>query len=412
MRFLRLAVTAVAYLVIALAGSACGARTGLFSPTDSSPADSGVQAESGSKCTPRCGTGQSCEDGMCVCDSSCLGCCSGNSCLPGNSSAACGIGGRACSACAATSQTCAAGECVTGLDTGVLLFGGENDNEVLGDTWIWNGASWAQQTGPEPSARGGAGMATLDGTIVLFGGFPSAGVITGDSSPPYAVLGDTWTWDGAWTKQRVTGPSPRGYVAMATLNGVVVLSGGIDQNGNDLDDTWTWDGTTWTQEHVTGPHVGSAGMAPIGASIVLFGGVCCGLGTPDAFFYQSDTWVWDGAQWTKQKVTGPSARALAPMAALSGTVVLFGGSTSSGITGDTWTWDSARWTQEGVRGPEARQASGMATMNGTVVLFGGSEVTPDGLDDTWTWDGASWTKQNVTGPSARISAAMATLATP
>jgi hypothetical protein len=89
-------------------------------------------------------------------------------------------------------------------------------------------------------------MATLNGTVVLFGG-------TGANS---SVLGDTWIWNGTtWTEANVSGPSARYYHAMATLNGTVVLFGGcptIDCSA-PLSDTWTWNGTGWTQIGVTGP---------------------------------------------------------------------------------------------------------------------------------------------------------------
>jgi len=51
-------------------------------------------------------------------------------------------------------------------------------------------------------------MATLNGTVVLFGGCPTI-----DCSAP---LSDTWTWNGTgWTQIGVTGPSARDGHAMA-----------------------------------------------------------------------------------------------------------------------------------------------------------------------------------------------------
>lgn len=60
---------------------------------------------------PPCSNGQRCDDGACVCDgSSCVGCCSGDTCLRGDDSGACGAGGGVCEACPA-SETCADGVC-------------------------------------------------------------------------------------------------------------------------------------------------------------------------------------------------------------------------------------------------------------------------------------------------------------
>lgn len=109
------------------------------------------------------------------------------------------------------------------------------------DHWL-DEQAWTQLTLSGPSGRDGAAMATLGGTIVLFGGESS-----GES-----YLGDTWTFDGtAWTQKQVSGPSPRSESAIASVNGKVVLFSG---NGSQLgDDTLTWDGTSWTQQNVSGP---------------------------------------------------------------------------------------------------------------------------------------------------------------
>jgi hypothetical protein len=40
---------------------------------------------------------------------------------------------------------------------------------------------------------------------------------------------------------------------MAPVNGVLVLFGGDDGNGDLLSDTWTWDGGSWTQIMGAGP---------------------------------------------------------------------------------------------------------------------------------------------------------------
>ncbi|HEX8794881.1 MAG TPA: hypothetical protein VF765_28235 [Polyangiaceae bacterium] len=60
-----------------------------------------------------CGTGQACSGGKCVCDAaSCpSGCCQGNTCQPGNTTAACGASGGTCQMCA-TGDTCTTGMCV------------------------------------------------------------------------------------------------------------------------------------------------------------------------------------------------------------------------------------------------------------------------------------------------------------
>jgi N-acetylneuraminic acid mutarotase len=94
----------------------------------------------------------------------------------------------------------------------VILFGGEQDaNNILDDTWAWDGKTWTQLSVPNPpAARFHAGMTTLQNQIVMFGG---AGAIP--NGVPF--LADTWAFDGmAWKQVATTGPPGRyGYVLAA-----------------------------------------------------------------------------------------------------------------------------------------------------------------------------------------------------
>jgi hypothetical protein len=79
-----------------------------------------------------------------------------------------------------------------------ILFGGAvalNAAVALGDTWRWNGAVWAQAMPPaSPPARFAHALAADPdrGVLVLAGGVPAFGG---------AAFGDTWEWDGAtWAR--------------------------------------------------------------------------------------------------------------------------------------------------------------------------------------------------------------------
>src|ERR1700722_15811521 len=95
--------------------------------------DGGVGADAPSTCAPSdpaCSA--SCNSSSCP-----SGCCSGGQGLPGTAASACGAGGEACISCV-PEQTCAAGACGGGRR--VVLFGGTNiDNDLLGDTWVFDG---------------------------------------------------------------------------------------------------------------------------------------------------------------------------------------------------------------------------------------------------------------------------------
>lgn len=104
---------------------------------------------------------------------------------------------------------------------------------------------------------------------------------------------------------------------------------------------------------------------------------------------------WGQAAWTKQSpATVPPGRIRASMAQFGNYTVMFGGQTTvaSDFLSDTWLWDGTNWTQPslGLFGtgahPSGRSLASMAydPDTGQVVLFGG--LTTDGfqLNDTWT----------------------------
>ncbi|MGO8993802.1 MAG: kelch repeat-containing protein [Polyangiaceae bacterium] len=198
----------------------------------------------------------------------------------------------------------------------LVLFGGGYGGAALNDTWTWDGSTWTQ-LGPatSPPPRLGAMMATLGSNVVLFGG-TGEGI---DGGAP--LLNDTWTWDGtAWNEQHPpVSPPPRSGGVMATLGSEVVLFGGTNSDTSDLGDTWTWDGTTWTERESREnppPRIG-ASMATSGNTVVLFGGGVLDGVAENVVYFLADTWVWDGADWTKMiPNVSPPACAFASMSAL------------------------------------------------------------------------------------------------
>jgi uncharacterized protein (TIGR03437 family) len=286
----------------------------------------------------------------------------------------------------------------------IVLFGGLNYAIAgnVNDTWVWDGSNWTQET-PQtvPPARFWHAMAydSAHGQVVLFGGL--------SLEPEEVFYDDTWVWDGSnWTKESPqTSPPARFGHAMAydSVHGQVVLFGGegvVDGRGADINDTWVWDGMNWTQESPqTSPGARDTfGMAYDSAhgQVVLFGGENSFQDNSQP--YLSDTWLWDGANWTQSPQTGPPALAGQGMVydSAHGEVVMFGGSNDTQYLSDTWLWDGAHWTQPPSlqASPSPRGGPGMAYDSGhdQVVLFGGSirvGKTPTGLGDTWTWFGGA-----------------------
>jgi hypothetical protein len=276
----------------------------------------------------------------------------------------------------------------------VVLFGGFRaaGGTVLDDGWAWSDRGWERLESTAFPARAGAGVATdaRRGRVVLFGGEDGEG-----------PRGDTWEWDGKrWTRVAETGPLPRTVPQLAydSRRGRTVLFGGWDAKQQTLGDTWEWDGVGWTKVSEAGPpprfqHVMVYDAAR--ARVVLFGGNSAS-GKYSAEVWRKgilgDTWEWDGAQWSRNSVSGPSPRDHHAMAydAARSKVVLFGGWDGKFLA-DLWEWNGM-WRRVDLPGPSAR--GGLPSMaydleRKTVVLYGG---WGDGgaLTDSWRWDGRSW----------------------
>jgi len=198
-----------------------------------------------------------------------------------------------------------------------VLFGGWGTSAQLGDTWLWNGESWAKgPTSGAPAARSRHAMAyqAVRQRVLLFGGESGGG-----------VSDETWEWDGGSWEKRCTAPADcpsiptaRSQHTMAydSYRDRIVLFGGIAaaSDGHDCDAgpigsgctaTWEWGvwGTPtcgsagipcWKDVTPSGPNPptrGGASMAydPVRRRTVLFGGAWMGGGRNG-----NDTWEWDG----------------------------------------------------------------------------------------------------------------------
>jgi uncharacterized repeat protein (TIGR02543 family) len=277
----------------------------------------------------------------------------------------------------------------------VVLFGGTPGNGgltgALNDTWVWDGTTWnLQHPILSPSARGGHTMA-YDGThVILFGGI--------DTTAAFPT--DTWIWDPAnntWIRNNVPGPPGRTAASMAfdAARGVVVLFGGINQGGA-LGDTWVWNGKSWANvTPVVSPQVRfNAAMAydPLRARTVLFGGAL-GVG---ANFELFDTWEWNGASWLqKLPLTFPSnvTSVANPMAYnRASREVLLLAAAADFSQSLTWTWDGTEWLQRmPLNIPPVRLGEVMVYdgARDEILMFGGQSSAGHMLNDTWVWNAAS-----------------------
>ena len=227
-------------------------------------------------------------------------------------------------------------------------------------------------------------------------------------------------------------------VAYDSVHHELVLFGGFVLQGASVvlvNDTWTYRSGVWRQQQpATSPpvrYLGGMTFDPATQQVLLFGGTGCGDPTCTAGVALSDTWTWDGSNWTQRlPMLSPAPRYDFGIAgdAAHGRTVVFGGCNVSpgavgtaqlctGVSDDTWTWDGTMWTPQVVTvAPSARAGSGMVydATHHDVVLFGGGDavaIQHEGREadsgDTWSWNGTAWTQLSpAQSPTARDSAGM------
>ena len=136
------------------------------------------------------------------------------------------------------------GASAASLDGKVVLFGGQSMGAALGDTWVWDDSPTAGRAGTwmrvdvpnGPVARSLASAASFGNEVVLSGG-----------NDGFQDLGDTWTWDGhTWTQVVGPGPGPRSQAALAAFGQSLLLFGGF-RRGVALGDFWSWSGSEWQE---------------------------------------------------------------------------------------------------------------------------------------------------------------------
>ena len=287
----------------------------------------------------------------------------------------------------------------------VIMFGGDSSNDYLNDTWAYDPTAntWTNlaPAGPLPKPRRYQTMAydSAHDQIIMFGGFGQSG--TGNDTNGYFY--DTWAYDptvNTWTQlhpSRVPPPRLGGSMAYDSAHSKVLMFGGFSPLDGVLFDTWSYDpsANTWTQLHpLTAPasrYNASMAYDSIEGKVILFGG----LGNKT--LYLSDTWAYDPTAntWTNLAPTGPVPAArekqvMASVSTLTGEkMIMFGGLNSSdSAMSDTWSYDPTTnsWADLAPAGPVpvARDLHSMAsdTIHHKIILFGGEAPV---LGDTWSY---------------------------
>jgi hypothetical protein len=256
---------------------------------------------------------------------------------------------------------------------------GPRDTPPLDDVWGWNGQRWSPLVPSSGLALVGHQFyADRRGDWFVTGGAPHA-------------ITARWSND-AWVTVSNDSSRRRDLAAGAydpDRNRFVLFGGRIDRSTRSSE-TWEFDGLQWTRFDVPSPPARLGAMMSYDSRhrvMVLFGG-------RDGATLHGDTWTWDGREWRQVASTGPAPRISAGMTfdATRGRVVLFGGLGEAGYLGDTWTWDGRAWEQADVAGPSPRVDGLLAfdAARAVVLLFGGTPASLGTLGDTWEWDGSRW----------------------
>jgi len=210
---------------------------------------------------------------------------------------------------------------------------------------------------------------------------------------------------------RASAPPATGDVTLVyddQMGEVLFLGDTFYSDPNQPEQTWIWNGSAWTQLHPAHePSIRSntaIAYDPATKQVVLFGGLSSLANTK----MLSDTWTWDGTDWTHQHpATSPPARDDAALAydAATNQLVLFGGGSSKPPIGglvppplnDTWIWDGSNWIQQHPAASPLPVLSPGLTYDAArqnLILFGGlyANTTPmrKELNDTWQWSGTNW----------------------
>lgn len=285
----------------------------------------------------------------------------------------------------------------------VMLFGGADERQVLGDLWAWNGRKWrcVSNSGPPPRTFPSLAYDNASKKLILFGGNR---VLFGSEESKETFLDDMWAWNGkSWHQIQVSTPSARAEASMVYDRDRqrVVLFGGHRTEKEErirLGDTWEWDGHHWKKKSSDGPTPRNGSALAYDSNrkrVVLFGGSG----------RSGDTWEWNGHTWERVKSAETDPRFNSAMAfdTSQNLMIRFGGWTREGRVRDTWSYDGTRWTKVSNDGPTGRNHTFMTydSRRKVIVLFGGHDGERI-FGDTWEWNGNQWVLRIDRKPLERI----------
>jgi hypothetical protein len=191
---------------------------------------------------------------------------------------------------------------------------------------------------------------------------------------------------------------------------VVVLYGGVTTLPSTYStDTWEWNGTDWTQittaHHPNSRFVGALGFDPATNKLILQGGF-------NGSSWITETWTYNGTDWTQltpthAPVTNSSLRR--PFSCYdpgNNNLVLWVEIDASTAYGLTYLWNGTDWIAQSPTNKPPHRLSPLTydpRIPGVVLGPGSHQGTTFVYNDVWVWDGSDWTQDTATMPSPPFS---------
>lgn len=280
----------------------------------------------------------------------------------------------------------------------VLLFGGADEKQVLGDLWRFSGKKWKmlKAKGPAPRTFPAIVYDEKNERTVLFGG---SKVLFGQETSADNLLNDTWEYKNKRWKRLITdqAPIPRAEAEMAydPIRQKIYLFGGYTIEGDDyikLGDTWELDGNQWEKMTETGPSV-RHGVVLVYHNdmqkLFLFGGSTADRAYGDQ---TGESWIFDGQSWTKLDIAQPPNIFNAATAMTNDRLIRFGGWNGKERINETWQFVNGEWNKLSVSpSPSPRNHSALVwdEKNKRLLLFGGHDGE-NVFGDTWSFERGTW----------------------
>jgi hypothetical protein len=208
-------------------------------------------------------------------------------------------------------------------------------------TWEWDGQSWEKTDAAPPTA--------CDHVKMVYDAATEETILFSGLDPSESPVNETWSWDGEeWRLLSEDGPESRGHFGFVNdpNHEQTLLYGGY--TSSPTDEFWVWKDGAWQEVNFPGPgklsHFGMTYDTDANA-LYIFGG-----GTRSSTFssLSDKTWVLRDGGWEELSPSNsPSERGSPAMGYDPDRkrVVLYAGfNASQSDLSDTWEWDGQNWS--------------------------------------------------------------------